>query len=266
MGTALLSGIIKATEDSPHELRFSASVHSQESLEQLKQTFSAHKDRVDHISTDNVQAARSADVVILAFPPRQLPEILNSCNLAEVIQGKLIVSIIAGVTTEELNRMLRGSSQSTQFGRISRVIPTIGAQINESMSLIADTALSLPDRDLVTWLFRQVGQTQFMPEKLINTVTAVGAACHALTVVAVDAIVDGSVAEGVPRPQALEVAAQCLRSSSTLLQGKMTIEGLKASMSIAEGITINALLQLDRGHVRSGISDAVRHAVQYANK
>ena len=75
-----------------------------------------------------------------------------------------------------------------------------------------------------------------------------------------------SLAEGVPRPVALAVANQCLRSASTLLQGHMTIESLKESMSITRGITINALLQLDRGQVRPGISDAVRHAIRYAEK
>lgn len=173
--------------------------------------------------------------------------------------------MIAGVTVRQIRQMMDGFLEPGQSLRISRVIPSIGALINESMSLIANTSLSQLDRGIVTWLFQQVGQTQVVSEQAISTVTAVSAACHALTVVATDAIVDASVAEGVPRPQALEVAAQCLRSSASVLQGHMTIENLKDSMSIAQGITINALLQLDRGQVRSGISDAVRHAVRYSH-
>lgn len=44
----------------------------------------------------------------------------------------------------------------------------------------------------------------------------------------------------------------------------MTIESLKESMSIAEGITTNASLGLNRGKVRSGISATVQAAVQHA--
>ncbi|KIW90179.1 uncharacterized protein Z519_08822 [Cladophialophora bantiana CBS 173.52] len=65
---------------------------------------------------------------------------------------------------------------------------------------------------------------------------------------------------------ALGVATQWLRTASTLLRDKMTIESLKETISVAKGITINALLQLDRGKVRSGISDAVRHVVRYSKE
>jgi pyrroline-5-carboxylate reductase len=43
----------------------------------------------------------------------------------------------------------------------------------------------------------------------------------------------------------------------------MTPESLKESMSIPKGITINALLDLDRNQVRSGVSDATRNAIKY---
>lgn len=82
--------------------------------------------------------------------------------------------------------------------------------------------------------------------------------------VAVDAIVDASVAEGIPRPEALKLAAACLHSSSALLvKGRMTVESLKEAMSVPKGITINSVLELERGHVRSAVSDTVRHAIHY---
>lgn len=82
--------------------------------------------------------------------------------------------------------------------------------------------------------------------------------------VAIDAIVDASVAEGIPRSAAMKLAAASLRSSSgLLLAGGMTPESLKESMSVPKGVTIliNSVLELERGHVRSAISDAVRYAI-----
>ncbi|OAP59706.1 pyrroline-5-carboxylate reductase [Fonsecaea erecta] len=266
MGTALLLGIIKDLDKSEYDLKFSVSARSGTSIKRLRQTFDSYRDQVDVISLDNADAARGADVVILAFQPQQLAEVLGYRALVRAIQGKLVVSILAGVSSLQVAQELYGSKELTTQTRVSRAIPSIGAQIGESMTLIADTVLSTSDRDLITWLFQRVGPTQLLPEHLINTTTAVSAACHALAVVAVDAIVDGSVAEGVPRPVALNIASQCLRSASTLLREQMTIESLKESMSVARGITINALLQLDRGQVRAGISDAVKFAVQYSNQ
>ncbi|KIV87186.1 pyrroline-5-carboxylate reductase [Exophiala sideris] len=264
MGTALLSGILESIAGSQHDLRFAVTASSDASLERLRQKFASHKDRVDTITSDNVEAAHTSDVVILGFQPQQLGQILSNSTLVKALQEKLVISLLAGISSQQIAETIYGRADSGEQDRISRVIPSIGAQINESMTLVAETPLSSSDRDLVNWLFQQVGRTQDVPEELVNTVTAVSAACHALTVVAVDAIVDGSVAEGVPRQMALDVAAQCLRSSSSMLQGHMSIESLKESMSVAKGITINALLQLDRGQVRSGISDSVRHAVRYA--
>ncbi|KAL2434864.1 hypothetical protein ABEF95_009633 [Exophiala dermatitidis] len=265
MGTALLSGMLQKVKNTQHDLTFSVTAPSRASLEQLHQQFDAQRGSVDVITTDNVTAARGAQVIILGFQPQQLSQVFSSPELIEAVTGKLVISMLAGVSTAELVNKVRHDPESTTPHRVARVIPSIGAQVNESATLIAsDTNLSADDQDLVAWLFELVGSTQLVPENLLNTVTAVSAATHALAVVAVDAIVDASVAEGVARPAAQAVAAQCLRSASTLLQGPMTIESLKESMSVARGITINALLQLDRGHVRAGISDAVRHAVQYA--
>ncbi|KAF2098803.1 pyrroline-5-carboxylate reductase [Rhizodiscina lignyota] len=265
MGTALLSGIIKALGDSPREqIKFSVSAPSQTSIQRLQQAFSSHRDQVDSITTDNVDAASGSDIIILAFQPQQLTGVLSDSALLQALQDKLIISVLAGVSSRQIIEAVYTSSELTRQSRVSRVIPSIGAQINESASLIAETSLSQSDRDLVAWLFQLVGRTVVVPEELIDTATAVSAACHALTIVAADAIVDGSVAEGIPRPIALDIASQSLRSSASMLQGHATIESLKDSLSIAKGITVNALLQLERGNMRSGISDAVRHAAQYA--
>ncbi|KAI1610689.1 pyrroline-5-carboxylate reductase [Exophiala viscosa] len=266
MGTALLSGILKNITHSQHEVHFSVTASSYASLRRLDKKFAGQRDQVVVITGDNVEAAKPSEVVILGFQPQQLAEILSNSALLEAIRGKLVISLLAGISSRQITQTIYPNAELSEENRVARVIPSIGAQIRESMTLVAETPLSSSDSDLVAWLFQQVGRTQHVPEELINTVTAVSAACHALTVVAVDAIVDGSVAEGVPRQMALDVAAQCLRSSSTLLQGHMSIESLKESMSVARGITINALLQLDRGHVRPGISDAVTHAVHYAQE
>ena len=98
----------------------------------------------------------------------------------------------------------------------------------------------------------------------MNEATATGAACNALIMVAVDAIIDAAVAEGMTRSAAMNVAVASLRSASGLLMdGGMTPESLKESMSVAKGITINSVLALERGGVRSAVSDAVLQAIRY---
>ena len=266
MGTALLSGILKALDDKQAEqLRFSISAPSSSSIERLKTTFGAQRDQVDTITTDNVEAVRDSETVILGIQPQQLDDIFSDEAFAKEIRGKLIVSLLAGVSTAKLVETIKGGKQTAPQSRVVRVIPSIGAQISESATLIAESALDKQDQDRVQWLFQLVGKSVLVPEQLMNTATAISATCHALTIVATDAVVDASVAEGIPRSVALDIASQCLRSAASTLQGQATIESFKDSMSVPRGITITSLLQLERGQVRSGISDAARHAVHYAN-
>lgn len=101
----------------------------------------------------------------------------------------------------------------------------------------------------------------------MDEATAAGAACNALIMVAVYAITHTSAAEEIPCSAALKLAAASLRtSSSLLLTGGMTPESLKEFMSVPKGITIKSVLELERGHVRSAVSDAIRHAIKYTRK
>ncbi|KAK6382658.1 hypothetical protein LTS17_003327 [Exophiala oligosperma] len=261
MGSALLSGVLQSLKGKEQpEFTFTISAPSSSSLERLRQQFGAGHGGVDIIITaDNVAAAREARVVILGFQPQQLAQVFEDANLVAEMHGKLIVSLLAGVS------LLKLADKISPQQRITRVIPSIGAQVGESATLVAsDTSLTSDEQELVFSLFKLIGSVQLVPESLLDTVTAISAATHALSIVAVDSIVDASVAEGVTRTTAQAVATQCLRSASTLLQSSMTIESFKESMSVPRGITINALLNLEKGQVRAGISDAVQYAVNYA--
>ncbi|RMZ77404.1 hypothetical protein DV738_g4367, partial [Chaetothyriales sp. CBS 135597] len=203
-----------------------------------------------------VQRQESADRLKRTFPG-DVHKILP--HVAQALARKLVISMLAGVTTVTISTIL-----GVTAGGIIRVIPSIGAQINQSCSLISETQLKDSDMALVRWLFSQVGTTTVVPEYLLNTAVAVSATSHALTTTVVDAITEGSVSRGVPRALALKLAAECLRSASSLLLEKMTLEELKDSMSVPRGITTEAWIQLDAGNIRSATSQTVRHAVDYA--
>lgn len=56
-----------------------------------------------------------------------------------------------------------------------RVIPSIGAKINNSVTLIAENTHTGHEQQLVTtWLFDELGQIQWLPESLMNEATAAG--------------------------------------------------------------------------------------------
>ena len=276
---AILNGLLTKTkttgqsgggdDNDPPSIKYTAWVRSETSLERLQRALGEEgQKRVDCVAGgDVVEAMTPADVIILGFPPGELDAVFGSAkDLVDALRGKLIVSLLAGVSYERLGSVLQLDTKAGDTRQhVLRVIPSIGAKINDSVTLIAETAYAGREQQKVAaWMFEQLGQVQWLPESLMDEATAAGAACNALIMVAVDAIVDASVAEGIPRSAAMKLAAASLRSSSgLLLVGGMTPESLKVSMSVPKGITINSVLELERGHTRSAISDAVRHAIHY---
>jgi pyrroline-5-carboxylate reductase len=261
MGTALLNGILAAEGDKTVVVkRYYACVRRQESADRVKKCFSQHNE-VEVVCGDHIEALRSADTVILGFQPGDTRKILSETEVAQALAEKLIISMVAGVTCDALSSMLGLENSSA---RIIRVIPSVGAQINQSCSLVSESELADPDMALVQWIVSRVGSITIVPEDLLNTAVAISATSHALATTAVDAITDGSVSRGVSRAVALRLAAECLRSASSLLLESMTLEELKDSMSVPHGITTEAWVHLELGNVRSAITQSVRHAVDYA--
>lgn len=146
---------------------------------------------------------------------------------------------------------------------VIRVMPSIGAKYNASVSLITGLSEFGSEKGLAEEIFEQVGSTLRVPEDLLNKGTAIGAVGHALALHAVDAMTDCSVAEGVPREIAASLAQQYLRSASSCMESGLTPEQLKAALSTPNGITLNAAVQFEEDGARTAVINAIRKAIRY---
>lgn len=269
MGTSIIKGLLKASPDIDDlKLSCTACVRSEGSLDRLRTALGEDVIKVHCQIADFTEAAGQADIVMLGVPPGELDTIAQTPGLAKAVQGKLMVSLLAGVSCGQVaaafaRHVDSGKQQDFELS-VARVIPTIAAQANDSVTLIAESpALRQEHQELCTALFKKIGTVQQIPENLMNEATATGAVCHAIAICAVDAAVDASVAKGLPRAAALSLAANSLRSAAGLLGGEMTPEELKAAMSVPSGITINSVLKLDRANMRFAVADAVGEAIDY---
>lgn len=270
MGTSILKGLLRDTQEADNGLKLSytACVRSDASLNRLRNALGDHANEVHCQISGFAEATDKAEIVILGVPPGELDNLSKTPGLADAVQGKLIVSLLAGVLCAQvaaaLSKHSTGGNQADFESNVARVIPTIAAQVKDSVTLVAESkALRQEQQQLCTALFKQIGAVQRIPEDLMNEATATGAVCHAIAICAVDAAVDASVAKGLPRAAALSLAANSLRSAAGLLGGEMTPEELKAAMSVPSGITINSVLKLDRANMRFAVADAVGEAIDY---
>ena len=66
------------------------------------------------------------------------------------------------------------------------------------------------DRQIILRIFSSIGRCRFLPEKNFDACTALSASGPAFACVFLEAMADGGVMMGLPRAEALELAAQSM--------------------------------------------------------
>ena len=103
--------------------RFIACVSRNESAKRLRLTFEEYKDQVQVLASDNLTAAKTADVIILACKPQMVKDILAEEGLKEALRGKLVCSICAGLTIKSIRQCLHEDSM------VVRAMPNTPAKV-----------------------------------------------------------------------------------------------------------------------------------------
>lgn len=236
MGLAILTGIIASlTESRPDALsssdavyssgdpqfrlptRFITCVRRSESAKRIAAAVSGYGANVETMLNNNLEGAKKADVVILACKPYMFRDILDAEGMKEALKGKLLISVMGGVHSQQIEEHLYGSvsSDPEKEGRcrVVRVMPNTAAAVRESMTVIATTTPPLSDAQsaLVTWMFDQVGKVVHLPPNLLDASTALCGSAPAFMAMVLEALADGGVSMGLPRVEAQMMAAQVLR-------------------------------------------------------
>merc|ERR1711939_1082342 len=169
-------------------------------------------------SGSNIEVMREADVVILGCKPHMIQGVLGGEGVREALKDKLVISILAGTPVDLLRQYLHGESASSEevIGStcIVRAIPNIGAQVNASMTLVEESPIPESFAKVVSWIFGQVGRVKYVPPSQFEAATSLITASIAVPSVLIDGLLDGAVAEGLKRSEALEIAAQGLQATA----------------------------------------------------
>ncbi|PHH91408.1 hypothetical protein CDD83_606 [Cordyceps sp. RAO-2017] len=279
------SGTSTPAEELPQALpgRFIACVRSAESAKRVKAALWEHSSVVTVVQRDNVAAARQADVVLLACKPYMADAVLAEPGMADALRGKLLVSVCAGVTADQMERALHGEPSSSLSSsssssrpdpaedgrcRVVRAMCNTAALIRESMTVIGLTDPPLPPqlKTLVTWIFRRVGDVVYLPASTMDASTALVGSAPAMFALMLEAAIDGAVAMGLPRAEAQRMATQAMRGTTGLVQAGEHPAILREKVSTPGGCTIGGLLVLEEGRARGTIARAIREATCVASQ
>lgn len=207
-------------------------------------------------TASNLEAARGADVVVLAVKPHIVPAVLEEIA-PELGPGQLVVSIAAGVTLAQMQALAPGSP-------VVRVMPNTPVQVGAGAVAFCRGAHATEEHAaLVRQLFEAGGLCVEVTEPQLDAVTGLSGSGPAYVFLMIEALADGGVRVGLPRAAALQLAAQTLLGAAKLvLETGDHPAVLKDRVATPGGTTIAGLAALERAGVRSGLIQAVEAAAQ----
>ncbi|TRX62151.1 pyrroline-5-carboxylate reductase [Fulvivirga sp. M361] len=200
------------------------------------------------ITTDNVEATKSSDIIILAVQPKQLPELLE--QIKEVIDPSrhTLVSVITAVTIEQIQVQV-----GTECA-IVRAMPNTAIAVLESMTCIATNIRGQAKLDLVTSIFNCVGKTMEIHEELMQSATVVCASGIAFWMRFIRATTQGGVQLGFDAEDAQQIAVQtCLGAASLLAGNGNHPEKEIDRVTTPQGCTISGLNEMEHHGLSSAL-------------
>jgi len=261
------------TEEQPQMLpsKFIACVRRPQSAKRINEALGHYRNYAPTVYVnDNVHAVQEADVILLCCKPQMYREILGEAGIKEALQGKLLISILAGVTVNQLETFLYGNSppQNPKGCRIVRAMPNTASFVRESMTVIATSTPPLQPEwnTLVTWIFSRIGRVVHLPPSAMDASTALCGSGPAFAALVLEALADGGVAMGLPRQEAQLMAAQVMLGTAGLVIAGEHPAILRDKVSTPGGCTIGGLLVLEEGRVRGSVARAVREATVVASQ
>ena len=245
MAGAIMGGIMKKEIFRPEEIIGADS--SPAGRERVKETYGIH------VTADNREAARKAEVLILSVKPQYYAEAIAEIRDC-VSDDQLIITIAPGKTLAWLEE---------QFGKpvkIVRTMPNTPALVGEGMTAACvNPYVTEEEKAYALKILESFGKVEIVPEHLIDAVVAVSGSSPAYVFMFIEAMADAAVAEGMPRAQAYQFAAQAVYGSAKMVMetGKHPGE-LKDMVCSPAGTTIEAVRVLEERGFRSAVIEAMK--------
>jgi len=211
------------------------------------------------VLTDNVEASKRADVVIIAVKAADAKHVLNA--ISPHTRGKIVISFMAAISLSRLERHLPRA-------KVVRAMTNMAAMVGEAATAFSlGRNLSPQDREMTRFLLGIIGEAIELPESQLDAVTALSGSGPAYIAILIDALVTAGLKVGLPRDTAFRLATQTLVGTSKLLRETgMSITDLRDAVTTPAGTTIAGIYELEKGSFRTSVINAVEAATQAAER
>ena len=202
--------------------------------------------------------------MLLTIKPVKREDFFSPKGVREALRGKLLISIMAGISTTELTRLWVGGEEVQEEPlQVVRGMPNMAAKIHESVTLYtAPDGVSKANLDVAAWVFSRVGKAQRVAESSFDIAAVLVGCGGSLLLLAVDGLLDAAVAEGLKRSEAQDMVVDSAIGMMRLVPSGEHPSVLREKIASPGGCSIRALLELERLGVRSAYTSAILAAAE----
>lgn len=254
MSRSIIAGLIQAGYPAG---RIIAANPSRPKLDELADQFGIR------ITQNNAEAAREADVIVLAVKPQLMAAMLEAL-VAELgsLAGKLLISIAAGIKVERLQEMAGGHA------RIIRTMPNTPSLLGLGMTgLYAPTGIEQADRDFAEQMMQAVGKTLWVAQESgINGVIAAAGSAPAYFFLFMQGIAEEAEAMGFTPEQARLLVQQTALGAAAMVEQnpELSLQALREQVTSKGGTTAEAVKTFQEQGLKPLTSRAMQAAVTRA--
>ena len=177
--------------------------------------YDKHGDRKEGLGIDNFAVSAKdmvgkVDVIILAVKPQSLEDLV--AELGDSCQGKLIISMLAGVSVDKLQ-----SSLNTD--RVIRCMPNLPIKVGRGVTGWIASETAADDRELARKIFSAFGyQVEVKEEKMLDAITALSGSGPAYYFKLCDILEREAVKMGFSQEESRAIAENTFQGAAELLK------------------------------------------------
>jgi len=214
-----------------------------------------------NVGTDNLAAARQADVILLGVKPIQVPALIADI-LPALTPAKLLLSFAASVKTRSIE-----DAAGCDLAVI-RAMPNTPALLSAGATALCSGRFVSPEQiALALRIFSTVGRSVVVDEKHMDAVTGLSGSGPAFLYIIIEALAEAGVNVGLPRDVATMLAAQTAYGSARMvLETGYHPALLKDAVTTPAGTTVDGILALEEGGLRATLIHAVKRATERARE
>ena len=246
MGEAMIAGLLR--QDMAPLSSLIAAESRSERIEEMRALYGIS------MTTDNAEAARQADVVVLSIKPQSLSKVFSSIR-GHVQPHALVLSIVAGAPISKI-------AGGLEHAAVVRSMPNTPAQIGEGITVwTAASAVTEEQQQMAQRILQALGEEVFVEDEVyLDMATALSGTGPAYVFLFMEAMVDAGVHLGFHRSISERLVAQTVRGSVDYYLKKKNVAHLASmrnQVTSPAGTTAAAVYYLEKAGFRTAISRAV---------